>query len=100
MEGIIIFNNLFNLFWFKKKRREEFCSVIFIDKENNYCYKVSFVVILIFVFFIVFVFGMNWRDIEYIVYICDRKVILDFILIFSVIIEILLKKGVKFSSIF
>lgn len=52
-------------------------------------------VILIFVFFIVFVFGMNWRDIEYIVYvyICDRKEILDFILIFSVIIEILLKKG-------
>lgn len=57
-------------------------------------------VILIFVFFIVFVFGMNWRDFEYIVYICERKVILDFILIFSVIIEILLKKGVKFSGIF
>lgn len=37
-----------------KKRREEFCSVISIDKENNYCYKVSFAATPIFALFTVF----------------------------------------------
>lgn len=35
-----------------KKRREEFCSVISIDKENNYCYKVSFSHFLQFLFLV------------------------------------------------
>lgn len=84
----------------KKKRREEFCSVISIDKEKNYCYKVSFAATPIFALFTVFVFGMNRRDIEYIVYIHvrDRKVISDLTLIFSVITEILSKKGAKSSG--
>lgn len=83
----------------KKKRREEFCSVISIDKENNYSYKVSFAATPIFALsFTVFVFGMNRRDIEYIVYTRDRKVISDLTLIFSVITEILSKKGAKSSS--
>lgn len=81
-----------------KKRREEFCSVISIDKENNYCFKVSFAATPIFALFTVFVFGMNRRDIEYIVYIRDRKVISDLTLIFSVITEILSKKGAKSSG--
>lgn len=83
-----------------KKRREEFCSVISIDKENNYYYKVRFAATPIFALFTVFVFGMNRRDIEYIVYIHvrDRKVISDLTLIFSVITEILSKKGAKSSS--
>lgn len=82
----------------KKKRREEFCSVISIDKENNYCYKVSFAATPIFALFTVFVFGMNRRDFEYIVYTRERKVISDLTLIFSVITEILSKKGAKSSG--
>lgn len=44
-----------------KKRREEFCSVISIDKENNYCFKVSFAATPIFALFTGFCF---WYESE------------------------------------